>query len=53
MASPSYTYRPRRPKVSIVQTAGQAKVKLVRPKPQDSRRASVVLKPAAEKMVEE
>lgn len=45
--------RPRRPKVSIVQTAGQAKRKLIRPKPQVARRAFMLEAPASEKMVEE
>jgi len=43
--------RPRLPHLSMDHTAGHAKTKLVRPKPQDSRRESVSLKPACEKMV--
>jgi hypothetical protein len=43
--------RPLLPNLSIDQTAGQAKTKFVRPKPQDRRRESVSLKPAVEKMV--
>jgi hypothetical protein len=43
--------RPLLPNLSIDQTAGQAKTKLVRPKPHDRRRESVSLKPAVEKMV--
>lgn len=45
--------RPRRPKVSIVQTAGHAKTKLTRPKPNDASSAVMLLAPALEKMVEE
>jgi len=43
--------RPRLPHLSIDHTAGQAKTKLVRPKPQESSSESVSLKPACEKMV--
>ena len=42
----------RRPNVSIVQTAGQAKMKLMSPKPHDAKRALVGLAPALEKIVE-
>jgi hypothetical protein len=44
---------PRRPKVSIVQTAGQAKTKLTRPNPKEARRAVMLEAPASEKIVEE
>ena len=43
----------RLPKVSIVQTAGQANAKLTNPKPQEKSRDDVVPNPAWEKMVEE
>lgn len=43
--------RPLRPHLSMDHTAGHAKTKLVRPKPQESRSESVSLKPACEKMV--
>jgi hypothetical protein len=43
--------RPLLPNLSIDHTAGQAKTKLVRPKPHDRRSESVSLKPAVEKMV--
>jgi hypothetical protein len=42
----------RRPNVSIVQTAGHAKRKLMRPKPHDARRAPVMVAPAFLKIVE-
>jgi len=45
--------RPRRPNVSIVHTAGQAKVKLTKPNPKDARRACFSLKPPCLKIVEE
>jgi hypothetical protein len=45
--------RPRRPKVSIVQTAGQAKTKFTRPKPKEARRAVFRLAPDWTKIVEE
>ena len=45
--------RPRRPKVSIVQIAGQAKIKLIKPKPHVARRALIVLAPASANMVDE
>jgi hypothetical protein len=45
--------RLRRPKVSIVQTAGQAKMKFMMPKPKEARRAPMLEAPASEKMVEE
>jgi hypothetical protein len=43
----------RRPKVSIVQIAGQAKVKLTRPNPHEKRRAFLVEAPACAKTVDE
>lgn len=43
----------RRPKVSMVQIAGQAKTKLTRPKPKEAMRASASLAPARRKTVEE
>lgn len=43
----------RRPKVSIVQTAGHANMKLIRPKPKEARRAPIIVAPAFLKMVEE
>jgi hypothetical protein len=43
----------RRPNLSIVQTAGQAKRKLTRPKPQEARRAWILLAPASWNTVEE
>jgi hypothetical protein len=42
---------PRRPNVSIVHTAGQAKMKLTRPKPKEAMRASLLLAPPCLKMV--
>ena len=41
------------PKVSIVQTAGQAKMKLMRPKPHDANSDPVTLAPALENTVDE
>jgi hypothetical protein len=43
--------RERRPKVSIVQMAGQAKTKLTRPKPKEAMRASFSVAPACLKTV--
>jgi hypothetical protein len=43
----------RLPYVSIVQIAGQAKIKLTKPKPQEARSDSVTDAPACEKTVEE
>ena len=43
----------RRPKVSIVHIAGQAKMKLTRPKPKEAISASLSVAPASEKTVEE
>ena len=43
----------RRPQVSMVQTAGQAKTKLTAPKPQEARSASRLVAPALTKTVEE
>ena len=45
--------RPRRPNVSIVKTAGQAKAQLVRPNPKETSKAFLGLKPAFTKIVEE
>ena len=45
--------RPRRPNVSMVQTAGQAKMKLIRPNPHEPSRALVGDAPARTRMVEE
>jgi len=42
-----------RPKVSIVQIAGKAKMKLVKPKPQETNKALSVSNPAFTKMVAE
>ena len=42
----------RRPNVSIVHTAGQAKRKLINPNPQEARRDCFASKPAEEKIVE-
>lgn len=44
--------RARRPKVSIVHTAGQANAKLTRPKPHEKKRDLVTLAPALLKSVE-
>lgn len=44
---------PRRPKVSIVQTAGQAKAKFTIPKPKEARRAVLRFAPDWTKIVEE
>ena len=44
---------PRRPNVSMVYTAGQAKAQLTNPNPKETRRAFLVLKPASTKIVEE
>lgn len=43
----------RRPKVSIVQTAGHAKMKLMSPKPKEARSAPISVAPAFLKIVEE
>lgn len=43
----------RRPKVSMVYTAGRAKTKLTMPKPQDPSRAEMVLNPPCWKIVDE
>jgi hypothetical protein len=43
--------RPRRPKVSIVQTAGQANRKLTRPKPKEAISASFSDAPPSLKIV--
>lgn len=43
----------RRPKVSIVQIAGHAKIKLMRPKPNDARRHCRGENPPCSKIVEE
>jgi hypothetical protein len=43
----------RRPKVSIVQMAGQAKAKLTRPKPHEARSAARLLAPVCENIVAE
>lgn len=43
----------RRPKVSIVHTAGHANAKFTKPNPQENRRDESVPKPACEKIVEE
>lgn len=40
-------------RTSIVQTAGKANTKLMRPEPQEARRADLVPNPDSEKMVEE
>jgi hypothetical protein len=45
--------RPRRPKVSIVQTAGQAKAKFTMPKPKEAKRAVLRSAPDWTKIVEE
>jgi hypothetical protein len=45
--------RLRRPKVSIVHTAGKAKRKLIMPNPKDAERAERSLKPALLKIWEE
>jgi hypothetical protein len=45
--------RPRLPKVSIVHTAGHAKMKLMRPNPQEARSAWILFAPARLKIVEE
>jgi hypothetical protein len=45
--------RARRPKVSIVQMAGKAKMKLIRPNPKEAKRAWKSLKPDFLKMVAE
>lgn len=45
--------RERRPQVSMVQTAGQAKMKLTNPKPKEARRACRLPAPAFLKTVEE
>jgi hypothetical protein len=45
--------RPRRPKVSMVQTAGHAKTKFTRPKPHVASREVVTDAPAWEKTVDE
>lgn len=45
--------RDRRPKVSIVKKAGQAKTKFTRPNPKEAIRASLVDAPAWAKIVEE
>jgi hypothetical protein len=44
---------PRRPNVSIVQTAGQANKKLTSPNPNEAKRAPFSVAPASLKMVEE
>lgn len=43
--------KPRLPNLSMVQTAGHANAKFVSPKPHESRRESVSLKPAVLKIV--
>jgi hypothetical protein len=43
----------RRPYVSIVQIAGQAKMKLIRPKPNEANRAVLGVAPASKKIVDE
>lgn len=43
----------RRPNVSIVQTAGQAKMKFISPKPKEARRAPMMVAPAFLNIVEE
>ena len=45
--------KPRRPKVSMVQTAGHANAKFTRPKPKEARSDPWRLAPEFEKMVEE
>jgi hypothetical protein len=42
----------RRPKVSMVYTAGMAKMKVIRPKPIETSRHSLMLYPASAKIVE-
>lgn len=42
----TYSNRPRRPKVSMVHTAGQAKTKLTRPKPNEASSAVMLSAPA-------
>jgi hypothetical protein len=44
---------PRRPKVSIVHTAGHANKKLTAPKPKEARSAPMLLAPESLKMVDE
>ena len=45
--------RPRRPNVSMVQTAGHAKTKFIRPKPHVASRAVVTDAPALANIVDE
>ena len=45
--------RARRPKVSMVQRAGKAKRKLMRPNPKEAQRAWYLLNPEWAKMVDE